>query len=134
MRKVRGLKMRLLWRHVFGAVKQAETDVILMKWNDETRSLDGYLITRVGRDSTLVYSRHTMTYNITSALHPAPSHADESVYENSFMKPAWKSVIRPTHSVPGARKVVRKCRVPSFWPKPLPGTMQMPVASSRRRQ
>ena len=52
------------------------------------------------------------------------------------MKSAWKAVIRSTTSVisdSGGRKVVRKCHVPSFCPKPLPGTTTIPVASSSAR-
>lgn len=49
-----------------------------------------------------------------------------------FMNSSWNLTMEPTHSVPGARKVVRKCSEPSFWPKPLPGTTHTPVASSRR--
>lgn len=57
-----------------------------------------------------------------------------TVYRYLFMKSSWNLTIDPTHSVPGARNVVLKCSVPSFWPKPLPATRQTPVASSSFRQ
>ena len=46
----------------------------------------------------------------------------------------WNFAIRsPTRSIwsSGGRKVVRKCHVPAFWPKPEPGTTTMPVFSRR---
>ena len=55
------------------------------------------------------------------------------IYLYLSMNSLWNLTMLPTHSVPGAKKVVRKCRVPSRWPNPEPGTTQMPVASSRRR-
>lgn len=52
----------------------------------------------------------------------------------SSINSLWNFSILPTHSVPGAKNVVRKCSVPSFCPNPLPGTIQTPVASSKRMQ
>lgn len=61
-------------------------------------------------------------------------HAVPGTHRYSSIKSLWNFVIRPTHSVPGARKVVRKCKVPSFCPNPEPGTIHMPVFSSNRMQ
>lgn len=52
------------------------------------------------------------------------------VYRYLFKNSSWNFTIDPTHSVPGARNVVRKCKVPSFCPNPLPATTHTPVASS----
>lgn len=62
------------------------------------------------------------------------SLACQGTHRNSSMNSWWNFLMLPIHSVPGARKVVRKCRLPSLWPKPEPGTTQTPVASSRRMQ
>jgi hypothetical protein len=69
--------------------------------------------------------------NSTARTHHKPSLA---IYLNSSINSLWNLTILPVHSVPGARKVVRKCSVPSFWPKPDPGTTHTPVASSKRKQ
>lgn len=55
-----------------------------------------------------------------------------SLYRYLSMNSSWNFTIDPTHSVPGARNVVRKCKVPSFCPNPLPATTHTPVASSNR--
>ena len=67
-------------------------------------------------------------------FHPGRLLDHEKVQRNSSMNSLWNFSILPTHSVPGARNVVLKWRVPSFCPNPLPGTMHTPVASSRRMQ
>lgn len=68
------------------------------------------------------------TVKDTTSRRQVPLHRYLSI--NSL----WNLVILPTHSVPGAKNVVRKCKVPSFCPKPAPGTMQIPVASSICKQ
>eukprot|EP01139_Manchomonas_bermudensis_P001270 Amastigsp_a1627_136.p3 type:complete len:106 gc:universal Amastigsp_a1627_136:1586-1269(-) len=53
------------------------------------------------------------------------------------MKSAWKAAMRSTTDSifdSGGRNVVRKCHVPSAWPKPEPGTTQTPVFSRSSRQ
>jgi len=82
------------------------------------------------------YPIHPSFCNLTNAV-PAPvpiSRFKKRAQRYSLIKSLWNLTMLPTHSVPGARKVVRKCRVPSFWPKPEPGTTHTPVASSRRMQ
>ena len=57
-------------------------------------------------------------------------------HEYFAMNPLWNSPIRvitPSISFSGGRKVVRKCHVPCFWPKPEPGTTTIPVASRSAR-
>lgn len=56
------------------------------------------------------------------------------VYEYSLRNLRWNSLSRPSISMimdSGGRMVVLKWKVPGLWPKPEPGTTQMPVASSR---
>ena len=65
-------------------------------------------------------------------LRPPDTH--QLIYRYLSINSWWNLMMLPTHSVPGARNVVRKCSVPSFCPKPEPGTTHTPVLSSRRMQ
>lgn len=62
-------------------------------------------------------SKSTQNLHMSEAIHSRllrPSPMRMTIYLYLFMKSSWNLTIDPTHSVPGARNVVRKCRVPSF--------------------
>lgn len=59
------------------------------------------------------------------------------LYLYCAMKPSWNFLNSCTNSAifsSRGRMVVRRWKVPSAWPKPLPGTVLMPVSSSSLRQ
>lgn len=59
------------------------------------------------------------------------------IYAYVSMNPLWKSLsLSITSGIfsSSGRIVVRRWYVPSFWPKPVPGTVEMPVLSRSFRQ
>ena len=94
------------------------------------------------QQSSISQPHHPSTQSHTPRPHlldstspnPPPLHLPPPHPRNSSINPSWNARILPTHSVPGAKNVVRKCNVPSLCPKPDPGTTQTPVASRRRKQ
>eukprot|EP00955_Chlamydomonas_euryale_P054997 356003-Chlamydomonas_euryale.AAC.1 len=71
------------------------------------------------------------------AKHQNIRMSGNDAHANSFMNASWKSLNFCTNceiTSSRGRIVVRRWNVPSAWPKPEPGTVEMPVASSSRRQ
>jgi hypothetical protein len=66
--------------------------------------------------------------------HPTQLHGEVHLY--SFMNFSWKLLNFDTNSAifsSRGRMVVRKWKVPSAWPKPLPGTVLMPAGVKQQQ-